>query len=43
MTWQDVAGIIRDCSESNSLTDLERCAAGRTGEWLDSLGIYPTD
>jgi hypothetical protein len=43
MTWQDVAGIIRDCSESNSLTDLERCAAGRTGEWLDSFGIYPTD
>jgi hypothetical protein len=43
MTWHDVAGIIRDCAESNSLTDLERFAASRTGEWLDSLGIHPSD
>jgi hypothetical protein len=43
MTWRDVAGIIRDCAESNSLTDLERFAASRTEQWLDSLGIHPSD
>jgi hypothetical protein len=43
MTWQDVAGIIRDCADSQSLTDLERLAASRTGQWLDSLAIDPTD
>lgn len=43
MTWRDLAAIVRDCAESNSLTDLERCAASRTGQWLDSLGIHPAD
>ena len=43
MTWRDVAGIIHDCAESDSLTDLERFAARRTGRWLDSRGIYPPD
>ena len=43
MTWQDVASIIRDCADSQSLTDLERFAASRTGQWLESLGIHPTD
>ena len=40
MTWQDVAAIIRDCADSESLNDLERFAASRTGRWLDSLGIH---
>ena len=43
MTWRDVAGIIQDCADSDSLTDLERFAASRTARWLDSLGIHPTD
>ncbi len=43
MTWQDVAGIIQDCADSESLTDLERFAASRTGRWLDSIGIHPRD
>jgi hypothetical protein len=43
MTWRDVAAIIRDCAKSDSLTDLERFAASRTEQWLDSLGIHPTD
>ena len=43
MTWRDVAGVIQDCADSDSLTDLERFAASRTGRWLDSLGIHPTD
>jgi len=43
MTWRDVAGIIQDCADSDSLTDLERFAASRTGRWLESLGIHPTD
>ena len=43
MTWRDVAGIIQDCADSESLTDLERVAAGRAGRWLDSLGIHPSD
>jgi hypothetical protein len=43
MTWRDVAGIVRDCAESDSLTDLERLVATRTEEWLDSLGIHPSD
>jgi hypothetical protein len=43
MTWHDVAGIVRDCAGSDSLNELERLAAGRTGDWLDSLGIYPAD
>ena len=43
MTWRDVAGIVHDCAGSDSLTDLERFAASRTGQWLDSLGIHPTD
>jgi hypothetical protein len=43
ITWREVAGIIQDCSDSDSLTDLERFAASRTGRWLDSLGIHPPD
>lgn len=43
MTWRDVASIIRDCAESGSLSDLERFAASRTEQWLDSLGIHPID
>ena len=43
MTWRDVAGIVRDCAESDSLSDLERFAASRTEQWLDLLGIHPTD
>jgi hypothetical protein len=43
MTWRDVAGIVQDCADSGSLTDLERFAANRTGRWLDSVGIRPTD
>ncbi len=43
MTWRDVAGIIQDCAGSESLTDLERFAARRTGRWLDSLGIHPRE
>ena len=43
MTWRDVAGIVRDCAESDSLNELERLVAGRTGDWLDSLGIHPAD
>jgi len=43
MTWRDVAGIIQDCADSDSLTDLERFAASRTARWLDSLGIHPID
>ena len=42
MTWREVAGIIRDCAGSSSLTDLERFAASRTEQWLGSLGIHPT-
>jgi hypothetical protein len=42
-TWRDVAGIILDCAGSQSLTDLERVAARRTGRWLDSVGIHPDD
>ncbi len=40
-TWQDVAGIIQDGADSDSLTELERFAAARTGRWLDSMGIHP--
>ena len=43
MTWRAVASIIRDCAEGGSLGDLERCAAGQTSQWLDSLGVHPTD
>jgi hypothetical protein len=43
MTWRDVASIVRDCAETGSLGELERFAAGRTGRWLDSLGIHPAD
>jgi|SRR5688572_6776030 len=43
MTWRDVASIVQDCAGSDSLTDLERFAANRTGRWLDSLGIHPAD
>jgi hypothetical protein len=43
MTWRDVAGIIRDCAQSGSLSDLERFAASRTEQWLDSLAIHPID
>ena len=43
MTWRDVAAIVRDCAESSSLTDLERFAARQTEQWLDSLGIHPTE
>lgn len=43
MTWRDVAAIMRDCADSDSLNDLERFAARRTAQWLDSLGIHPTD
>jgi hypothetical protein len=42
MTWREVASIVRDCAESGSLTDLERFAAGRTEQWLDSLGVHPS-
>jgi len=43
MTWRDVASIVQDCADSDSLTDLERFAANRTRRWLDSLGIHPAD
>jgi hypothetical protein len=43
MTWRDVAAIVHDCADSDSLNDLERFAARRTVQWLDSLGIHPTD
>ena len=43
MTWRDVAGIMRDCADSTSLTIFERCAARQAVQWLDSLGIHPTD
>jgi hypothetical protein len=43
MTWRDVAAVMHDCADSNLLNDLERCAARRTVQWLDSLGIHPTD
>jgi hypothetical protein len=43
MTWRDVAAIMQDCADSDSLNDLERFAARRTVRWLDSLGIHPTD
>jgi hypothetical protein len=43
LTWRDVAAIVRDCAESNSLSDLERVAASQTEQWLDSLGIHPAD
>ncbi len=42
MSWRDVAGIVDDCAGSDSLSDLERFAARRTGRWLDSLGIHPS-
>jgi hypothetical protein len=43
MTWQDVANILRDCAGSHSLTDFERVAASQAEQWLDSLGIHPSD
>ena len=43
MTWRDVAGIVRDCAVSSSLTDLERFAARRTEQWLYTVGIHPSD
>ena len=43
MTWGDIAAIIRDCAESDSLSELERFAARRTSRWLDSVGIRPKD
>jgi hypothetical protein len=43
MTWRDVASIFQDCADSDALTDLERFAARRTAQWLESLGIHPAD
>lgn len=43
MTWRDLASIVVDCAEAESLSDLERFAAGRTARWLDSVGIHPLD
>jgi hypothetical protein len=43
MTWRDVAAIMQDCADSDSLNALERFSARRTVQWLNALGIHPTD
>jgi len=42
MCWADLAAILRDCEESQALSDIERALAANARAWLVEVGIVPT-